>query len=99
MAMNERCPACGLKFEREPGYFLGAMYVSYALGIPIIGGLTLGLWYFWLRDWDLQWALFPALLLFLPLVPLLFRTARVVWIHLDRTISPGPPGPPREEER
>ena len=30
-----------------------------------------------------------------PLVPLLFRTARVVWIHIDRTISPGPP---REKE-
>ena len=35
--MHERCPACGLKFEREPGYFLGAMYVSYGLGIGIIG--------------------------------------------------------------
>ena len=32
--MFERCPVCGLKFEREQGYFLGAMYVSYALAIP-----------------------------------------------------------------
>jgi hypothetical protein len=31
--MYERCPVCGLKFEREDGYFLGAMYISYALGI------------------------------------------------------------------
>jgi len=28
--MNEYCPACGLKFEREPGYFYVAMFVSYA---------------------------------------------------------------------
>jgi uncharacterized protein (DUF983 family) len=28
--MNEICPACGLKFEREPGYFYVAMFVSYA---------------------------------------------------------------------
>jgi hypothetical protein len=27
--MNECCLACGLKFEREQGYFLGAMGVSY----------------------------------------------------------------------
>jgi uncharacterized protein (DUF983 family) len=39
--MHRACPACDLVFEREPGYFTGAMYFSYALGIPI---LTLGRW-------------------------------------------------------
>lgn len=29
--MPEFCNACGLKFEREPGYFYVAMFVSYAL--------------------------------------------------------------------
>jgi len=29
--MQEVCSACGLKFEREPGYFYVAMFVSYAL--------------------------------------------------------------------
>lgn len=28
--MNEQCPHCDLKFEKEPGYFYVAMYVSYA---------------------------------------------------------------------
>jgi len=27
--MVEHCPHCGLKFEKEPGYFYVAMYVSY----------------------------------------------------------------------
>ena len=40
--MNEFCPRCGLRFEREPGYFLGAMYFSYVLAIPILGLLILG---------------------------------------------------------
>ena len=41
-AMNEDCPDCGLDFERgEPGYFTGAMYVSYGLAIPLIALLTL----------------------------------------------------------
>src|SRR3954447_20105107 len=31
--MYEHCPECGLKFEREGGYFLGAMYISYGLGV------------------------------------------------------------------
>lgn len=32
--MFDNCPVCGLKFEREQGYFLGAMYVSYLVSIP-----------------------------------------------------------------
>ena len=36
LKMHERCPVCDLKFEREPGYFLGAMYVSYSLGLVIV---------------------------------------------------------------
>lgn len=27
--MNDNCPHCSLRFEREPGYFYVAMYVSY----------------------------------------------------------------------
>lgn len=31
--MLVRCPACDLKFEKEPGYFYVAMYVSYAMSV------------------------------------------------------------------
>src|SRR5262249_43190143 len=31
ITMNDPCPVCGLLFQREEGYFLGALYVSYAL--------------------------------------------------------------------
>ena len=31
--MNETCPHCGLKYEREPGYFYVAMFVSYAMNV------------------------------------------------------------------
>ncbi|MEH6305729.1 DUF983 domain-containing protein [Olivibacter sp. CPCC 100613] len=31
--MNENCPHCNLKFEREPGYFYVAMFVSYAMNV------------------------------------------------------------------
>src|SRR6516165_11002909 len=44
LTMNERCPRCGLRFEREPGDYLGAMYFSYALSVPLLG-LGMGLWY------------------------------------------------------
>jgi uncharacterized protein (DUF983 family) len=31
--MNEKCSHCGLIFEREPGYFYVAMFVSYAMNV------------------------------------------------------------------
>src|SRR5262245_12611962 len=41
--MREACAACGLRYEREPGYFVGAIYVNYALTIGLLGVLVLGL--------------------------------------------------------
>ena len=34
--MSLRCSVCGLKFQREEGYFLGAMYISFGLALVII---------------------------------------------------------------
>lgn len=36
--MKERCDDCGYLYHREPGYFLGAMYVSY--GLAVLQGLA-----------------------------------------------------------
>lgn len=33
--MKVNCSTCGYKFDREPGYFLGAMYISYALAVMV----------------------------------------------------------------
>ncbi|WP_323755874.1 hypothetical protein [Roseivirga sp.] len=29
--MHDNCPHCNYKFEREPGYFYGAMFMSYGI--------------------------------------------------------------------
>jgi uncharacterized protein (DUF983 family) len=31
--MKDRCEHCGYLYNREPGYFLGAMYISYGLAV------------------------------------------------------------------
>ena len=44
--MNERCSECNFKFEKETGFFFGAMFVSYALAVAqMIISLVL-FWYF-----------------------------------------------------
>jgi hypothetical protein len=88
--MHEACPVCRLTFAREPGYFVGAMYVSYALAVPALVLLTL------MAHWLLPglsglWILAAAVPFFLPLVPLIFRYSRVIWVHLDRTLDPPDP--------
>ncbi len=40
LSMNEECPVRHLRFGREPGYFTGAMCVSYALVVPTLVVIT-----------------------------------------------------------
>ena len=93
--MNPRCPACGLLFLRDTGYFTGAMYFSYALGIPIIALLTLAA-YLLAPSWHLWQHVLAAWAAFLPLVPVVFRYSRVLWIHLDRFLDPAPADIPEQ---
>jgi uncharacterized protein (DUF983 family) len=83
ITMNDPCPVCGLVFERETGYFLGAMYISYGIGCII---LTVS--YF------VAAALFPtwtgiaiaavALIPYPPFIPIIYRYSRVFWVYFDR---------------
>jgi hypothetical protein len=86
--MNERCPVCGLLFGRgEPGYFTGAMYVSYAMGIPLIALLVL-VEYLFLPTWTLLRLVLLAGLICVPLIPWIWQYSRVIWIHFDQWVDP-----------
>jgi uncharacterized protein (DUF983 family) len=86
--MCERCSLCDLKFEREPGYFLGAMYISFALGVLVMAPIAAVLWFF--TDWWITKIILWAAILFLPFAPTITLFARVLWIYLDQRIDPEP---------
>jgi hypothetical protein len=86
--MHERCPACGLKFEREQGYFLGAMYISYGLALITIVLLACALWLG--VGLSMEKAVIGAVAIFVPLAPPVTYFARVLWLHLDWAIDPEP---------
>jgi uncharacterized protein (DUF983 family) len=87
-SMNDPCPVCGLRFEREAGYWTGAMVASYALGIPVLAVIVLVAWLATGRE--LVTALIVGDVLFLAVVPFIWRYSRVVWLHLDWLIDPVP---------
>jgi hypothetical protein len=84
--MNRQCPVCGLVFEREPGYFLGAMYVSYAFATIIIGVSLLVLFQVF-PAWPDLVTYGASLVILLPFVPFIFRYSRVIWMTFDRSID------------
>lgn len=78
LTMNKHCPHCNLKFEREVGFFYGAMYVSYALQAGLIIVLyTLNM--FW---WNMPPLLLLTIIISLifALFPVTFRWSRIIWI-------------------
>lgn len=86
-AMNDPCPVCGLIFQREEGYFLGAMYVSYVLASVLLVPLYFVLAAL-LPGWNGIAVAALAMLPYLPLTPAVFRYSRIVWVYLDRAVDP-----------
>jgi uncharacterized protein (DUF983 family) len=85
--LHKACPNCGAVYEREPGYFVGALYVGYAFGVAFLLTVTLTL-SFVFPDVDMMWLALVAIVVFLPFVPEATRYARVLWMYVDRWIWP-----------
>lgn len=84
--MREACEACGFKFEREPGYFLGSIYLNYGVTAAVGLGWTFG----WMFAGEERWYvnILPAAL-FAMTFPLWFlRYARLLWIAFDLSWDP-----------
>jgi uncharacterized protein (DUF983 family) len=86
--MNEFCPHCNLKFEREPGYFYVAMFVSYGMNVAemiatSIAAYALGLQLTYENLWYFVLVLFGSTLLFSPFN---YRYSRIVLLYW---LSPG----------
>ena len=78
--MNERCKTCNLKFEKETGFFFGAMFVSYALAVAeMIASLIL----FWLLM-DLSPLIVFVIITVIAFITSTFnfRLSRTIWIYL-----------------
>jgi hypothetical protein len=82
--MNKSCSNCHYKFHKEPGFFIGAMYISYAMNIAEVLFMYVLLTPFFDEILDLLMLPFLAL----GIVLLIFfnvRYSRMIWIYLSNT--------------
>ncbi len=91
--IHQRCPACQLVFEREPGYFVGAIYLNYGMTVLIAmpGYFVLDAWLH--PPLGLQLLLWGAFAVAFPLW--FFRYSKSLWLSLDYLVDPVDDRPPR----
>lgn len=87
-SMASECARCGLRFERAQGYFVGAIYINYAVTSLIAIGGYFVLW--WLTELSTA----AQLALWLPVVVLFplwfFPYSRSLWLALEWALNPEP---------
>lgn len=85
--MHETCPVCGIRFAREDGYFMMAVFIGYVMGTALV--VPLIVWLYVLRA-PVWWYVAGSTLLLGASSPLIFRYSRVMWLHLDEVFDPRP---------
>jgi len=80
-SMNALCPHCGFKFEKEPGYFMGAVFAGYIIVFfSLLPTIVFGLL---IKELSLSEMIFVGVSQILIMHPLLFRFSKLIWLYLD----------------
>ncbi|MFL5752633.1 MAG: DUF983 domain-containing protein [Bacteroidia bacterium] len=76
--MPKSCPVCGTGFERETGFYYGAMMISHATTtvLAVIVHLIVHAFY----GWEIAPNFISIVVVILGLFPLVFRSSRAIWI-------------------
>lgn len=85
--MNNACDVCGQKFTFEPGFYDGAMYVSYAMQVATITSVMVA-YYVLYPAASLTLKLSTFILLMIAMIPLTLRVSRSLWIHFFVKFEP-----------
>ena len=81
MEMNDHCSQCGQSFQPEPGYYFGAMYVSFGINVAFFIAIWLGV------DLVVEEVTLTIVMVALSVavigpLPITFRLSRVLWIYI-----------------
>lgn len=77
--MNNCCVHCEASFIPEPGFYFGALYVSYAFTVALFVGIWFGLYVlFDPADWIYILAMILGSVL---IIPFSFRYSRILFLY------------------
>ncbi len=80
LAMNETCSNCNLDFEPEPGFYFGAMFVSYIITSFLF--LAVALFLVFKEGWSADGAMGIVLLIGAIIYLKILRLSRSLYIHM-----------------
>lgn len=86
--MHKNCSNCGLKYEKEIGFFYGAMYVSYMLNIALFVTATVAYYMFFEEQYDWRYYIGVYLLITFTLVRWIYRMSRSIWLMFMVSYDP-----------
>lgn len=84
--MNHSCEVCGQVFEPEPGFYYGAMFISYILSGWIF--ILLALLFVFGFNWSLELAMGVVVAFAVLTFFKLMRVSRSLWIHFMVKYNP-----------
>jgi uncharacterized protein (DUF983 family) len=83
LTMHKACSHCGFKYQLEPSFFFGAMYVSYAVGVAI--AVAVFIISFLFIGTSLKTAFISIVIILLLCMPVIMRLSRNIWINFFTT--------------
>lgn len=84
--MYENCPVCGLKYEQEPGFWYGAMYMGYTFSsgaLLIVMLITL-----LVLKWEISWVIGTVLVTAVIGFTFNTRLSRSAWLNMMVSYNP-----------
>jgi uncharacterized protein (DUF983 family) len=86
LKMNKNCSHCGLKYQLEPSFFYGAMYVSYGLNVAI--GIAAFIVSFVFFGTTIEQSFLTIVITLIVLFPFVLRLARNLYINMFVSYNP-----------
>ena len=86
LKMNENCSHCGLKYQIEPSFFYGAMYVSYGLNVAV--GIAAFIVSFVFFGASIEQSFLAIVISLIVLFPFVLRLSRNLYINMFVSYDP-----------
>ena len=86
LKMNDNCSRCGLKYQIEPSFFYGAMYVSYGLNVAV--GIAAFIISFVFFGASIGESFIAIVITLIVLFPFVLRLSRNLYINMFISYDP-----------